>query len=241
MDPDKVDTAVRLEVYRFFIDRGRPPVPDELAEALATDQASVENSLRRLAKDHVLVLGRTRRIFGWRVRCPPSPPLSWSRLGAVRKLHLGRAWDRGHARRHGYGHDVVPGLPYTPVNLGHRQSPLVWRGRCALRGSGRRLVGRHRFRLSEYAPLPVGRAHRGPVWAPEHPDRRNAHSGAAVGARPHLVRGSDVAGLAPADSRRDRSPLRRPRADRRFLATERCNRLARTGCNLSHTAQDRFK
>jgi Alkylmercury lyase len=50
------DTAVRLEVYRFFIDRGRPPVPAEIAEAVGTDQASVEDSLRRLAEGHVLVL-----------------------------------------------------------------------------------------------------------------------------------------------------------------------------------------
>ena len=51
-----LDTAVRLEAYRFFIDRGRPPVPAEVAESLATDQASVEDSLRRLADGHVLVL-----------------------------------------------------------------------------------------------------------------------------------------------------------------------------------------
>jgi hypothetical protein len=57
MDPEQaLDTAVRLEVYRFFIDQGRPPVPAEVAETLATDQASVEDSLRRLAEAHVLVL-----------------------------------------------------------------------------------------------------------------------------------------------------------------------------------------
>jgi hypothetical protein len=51
-----VDTAVRLEVYRFFVEEGRPPVPAEVAQALVTDQASVEESLRRLAEAHVLVL-----------------------------------------------------------------------------------------------------------------------------------------------------------------------------------------
>jgi alkylmercury lyase-like protein len=56
MDTERVDTAVRLEVYRFFVDRGRPPVPAEIAEALAMDQGSVEDSLRRLAEQHVLVL-----------------------------------------------------------------------------------------------------------------------------------------------------------------------------------------
>jgi alkylmercury lyase-like protein len=56
MDPERADTAVRLEVYRFFVDRGRPPVPAEIAEALAMDQGSVEDSLRSLAEQHVLVL-----------------------------------------------------------------------------------------------------------------------------------------------------------------------------------------
>jgi Alkylmercury lyase len=51
-----VDTAVRLAVYRCFVDEGRPPVPAEVAETLATDQALVEDSLRRLAEAHVLVL-----------------------------------------------------------------------------------------------------------------------------------------------------------------------------------------
>jgi Alkylmercury lyase len=51
-----LDTAVRLEVYRFFVDQGRPPVPAEVAATLATDQASVEDSLRRLAEAHVLAL-----------------------------------------------------------------------------------------------------------------------------------------------------------------------------------------
>jgi hypothetical protein len=56
MDPERVDTVVRIEVYRFFVDRGRPPVPAEIAEALAMDQGSVEDSLWSLAEQHVLVL-----------------------------------------------------------------------------------------------------------------------------------------------------------------------------------------
>lgn len=57
MDPNQAfDTAVRLEVYRFFVDEARPPVPAELAVVLGIDQASVEDALRRLADEHVLVL-----------------------------------------------------------------------------------------------------------------------------------------------------------------------------------------
>jgi Alkylmercury lyase len=51
-----LDAEVRLEVYRFFVAQGRPPVPAEVAKTVATDQASVEGSLRRLAEGHVLVL-----------------------------------------------------------------------------------------------------------------------------------------------------------------------------------------
>lgn len=57
MDSEQtLDSAVRLEAYRFFVEQGRPPVGAELAETLATEQASVEGSLRRLAEAHVLVL-----------------------------------------------------------------------------------------------------------------------------------------------------------------------------------------
>ena len=57
MDSEQtLDSAVRAEVYRFFIDQGRPPVPAEVADQLASDQPSVEDSLRRLAAAHALVL-----------------------------------------------------------------------------------------------------------------------------------------------------------------------------------------
>lgn len=51
-----VDTALRVEVYRFFVEEGRPPVSAELADSLGMDQASVDASLVRLAEQHVLVL-----------------------------------------------------------------------------------------------------------------------------------------------------------------------------------------
>lgn len=55
-DEHELDEAVRLHVYRFFVDQGRPPVPAEIAEALGADQPEVERSLRRLHDAHVLVL-----------------------------------------------------------------------------------------------------------------------------------------------------------------------------------------
>jgi len=53
---DPFDDTVRGEVYRFFVDQCRPPVAPEIAESLGSDQASVEDALRRLADAHVLVL-----------------------------------------------------------------------------------------------------------------------------------------------------------------------------------------
>jgi hypothetical protein len=50
------DNDVRLEVYRYFVEQGRPPVAAEIAEALGGDQVSVEEALRRLADGHVIVL-----------------------------------------------------------------------------------------------------------------------------------------------------------------------------------------
>jgi hypothetical protein len=51
-----LDDDVRIEVLRGFVDRGRPPVPPELAERLGTSVADVEAALRRLHDGHVLVL-----------------------------------------------------------------------------------------------------------------------------------------------------------------------------------------
>ncbi|HVM20546.1 MAG TPA: organomercurial lyase [Egibacteraceae bacterium] len=50
------DNAVRLFVYRFFVEHGRPPMPVETASALQVSSAEVEASLRRLADQHLLVL-----------------------------------------------------------------------------------------------------------------------------------------------------------------------------------------
>lgn len=51
-----IDNDVRLEVYRFFVDQGRAPVAAEVAELVGAEQSAVEDSLRRLADQHVLVL-----------------------------------------------------------------------------------------------------------------------------------------------------------------------------------------
>ena len=50
------DADVRLGVFRLFVEWGRAPVPAELAQELALDQAAVEDALRRLSDQHLLVL-----------------------------------------------------------------------------------------------------------------------------------------------------------------------------------------
>jgi hypothetical protein len=51
-----LDNDVRLFVYRFFRDEGRPPVAGEIAPAVGRFPGEVEASLKRLAEAHVLVL-----------------------------------------------------------------------------------------------------------------------------------------------------------------------------------------
>jgi hypothetical protein len=53
---ETADRAVRLGIYRFFVDRGRPPVPAELCETIGMGQAAIEDTLRRLHENHVVVL-----------------------------------------------------------------------------------------------------------------------------------------------------------------------------------------
>ncbi len=53
---EELDQSLRIEVYRFFVSEGRPPMPAELAEAISIPSHEVESSLRRLAEAHVLVL-----------------------------------------------------------------------------------------------------------------------------------------------------------------------------------------
>ena len=57
MDSEQtLDSRVRLEGVHLFVSWGRAPVPAEVAETLTTDQALVDDSLRRLAEAHELVL-----------------------------------------------------------------------------------------------------------------------------------------------------------------------------------------
>lgn len=50
------DTDVRLAIYRFFMDQGRPPIPAEVADELGIRPLDVEQAFRRLHDAHVLVL-----------------------------------------------------------------------------------------------------------------------------------------------------------------------------------------
>jgi hypothetical protein len=54
--PSNLDGDVRLFVYRFMVDNGRPPMPVEIATGVQSNSADVEAALKRLAEAHVLVL-----------------------------------------------------------------------------------------------------------------------------------------------------------------------------------------
>lgn len=51
-----LDDDVRLAVYRFFVEEGRPPVASEIADSVRADPIDVEAAFRRLHEAHVLVL-----------------------------------------------------------------------------------------------------------------------------------------------------------------------------------------
>jgi hypothetical protein len=53
---EALDRDVRLLVYRRFLDQGRPPTVDEVAEALGTSAAQAAAAFRRLEAARVLVL-----------------------------------------------------------------------------------------------------------------------------------------------------------------------------------------
>ncbi|MBW3595073.1 MAG: alkylmercury lyase family protein [Actinobacteria bacterium] len=56
MTDAEFDNDVRLTLYRFFVERGRPPVAAEIAELVDARPVDVEDALRRLHDSHVLVL-----------------------------------------------------------------------------------------------------------------------------------------------------------------------------------------
>ena len=56
MTTDRFDNDLRLHVYRFFVDRGRPPLAGEIAPELSVKPVQVERGLRRLHDAHVIVL-----------------------------------------------------------------------------------------------------------------------------------------------------------------------------------------
>jgi hypothetical protein len=51
-----LDNNVRVAIYRFFVDRGRPPVAAEVSDSVGASVVEVENAYRRLHEAHVLVL-----------------------------------------------------------------------------------------------------------------------------------------------------------------------------------------
>ena len=53
---DNFDMQVRLAVYRLFVDAGHAPVAADIAAEVSATPLAVEEALRRLHDDHLLVL-----------------------------------------------------------------------------------------------------------------------------------------------------------------------------------------
>jgi hypothetical protein len=90
--PDSMDTEVRLAVYRYFVERGRAPVPFEIAETIGAEQSAVEDSLRHLAADHVLVLAPGTPYI-WMANPLSAIPTSFSVEAAGRTWFGNCIWD----------------------------------------------------------------------------------------------------------------------------------------------------
>jgi hypothetical protein len=103
----RFDKDVRLALYRFFVDRGRAPIPAELADQLRAEPVDVETALQRLADAHAIVLapGSTYVWMANPLSAIPTPfPVEtrgrewfgnciWDALGIVAMLG-----DEGHVR-----------------------------------------------------------------------------------------------------------------------------------------------
>lgn len=57
------DVAIRNATYRAFVDLGRAPTPDELAETIDRPRDDVANAWRRLHDGHALVLDQDGAIL----------------------------------------------------------------------------------------------------------------------------------------------------------------------------------
>ena len=86
------DRAVRLHVYRHFIDCRRPPTAAEAAVALQCSTPEVEAAYERLARDHVLVLEPGSTQISMAMPFSASPTRFRVRVG-TRSWWANCAWD----------------------------------------------------------------------------------------------------------------------------------------------------
>lgn len=64
MDTAAIDNDVRLAIYRYFLEEGHPPMAADLAGRFGVSPSEIEDSYRRLADAHIIVLA-------------PSTPYIW--------------------------------------------------------------------------------------------------------------------------------------------------------------------
>ena len=91
-DTAPFDNDVRLTLYRFFVDEGRPPVAAEIAAALDARPVEVEDSLRRLHDAHVLVLAPGTP-YVWMANPLSALPTPYRVAAAGREFWANCVWD----------------------------------------------------------------------------------------------------------------------------------------------------
>lgn len=88
----QADREVRFHVYRHFVDTGGAPTVPELASAADMTEEAVEQSLRRLAADHVLALAPGTPNL-WMAHPFSAVPTPYPVDAGERRYHANCAWD----------------------------------------------------------------------------------------------------------------------------------------------------
>lgn len=91
-DRSELDRRVRHRIYRCFVETGRAPTVDDLAIELCRPGTAIEDSLQRLAADHLIVLAPgSNRV--WMAHPFSAVPTPYPVRTARRRYWANCAWD----------------------------------------------------------------------------------------------------------------------------------------------------
>src|SRR5687767_10950764 len=92
MEDTHLDDEVRVAVYRLFIEEGRAPVAAEVARAISSTPAAVEEAFHRLHDAHLLVLAQGSDYI-WMANPFSALPTPYSVTSGVKTFWGNCIWD----------------------------------------------------------------------------------------------------------------------------------------------------